>query len=51
VAVRVTAGGGHVAGATTWTERENYLDYLGWRTESGYTDTFEAMLTQPPAAP
>lgn len=22
-------------------------DYLAWRTERGFTDTFEAMLTQP----
>lgn len=37
----------HIAGATTWTERHNYVDYLDWRTKSGYTGTFEAMLTQP----
>jgi len=37
----------HVAGLTQWTERHNYVDYLAWRTERGFTDTFEAMLTQP----
>jgi quinol monooxygenase YgiN len=37
----------HVAGVTTWTERQNYVDYLDWRTRNGFTDTFEAMLTQP----
>ena len=37
----------HVAGVTTWTERQNYVDYLDWRTKSGFTGTFEAMLTQP----
>jgi quinol monooxygenase YgiN len=37
----------HVAGITTWTERRNYVEYLNWRTENGFTDTFEAMLTQP----
>ncbi len=37
----------HVAGLTQWTERHNYVGYLAWRTERGFTDTFEAMLTQP----
>jgi quinol monooxygenase YgiN len=37
----------HVAGLTQWTERRNYEDYLAWRTEHGFTDTFEAMLTRP----
>ncbi|GAB7068421.1 antibiotic biosynthesis monooxygenase [Mycobacterium hodleri] len=37
----------HVAGLTQWTERHHYTDYLQWRTETGYTDTFESMLTQP----
>jgi quinol monooxygenase YgiN len=37
----------HVTGVTTWTERRNYIDYLDWRTKNGFTDTFEAMLTQP----
>ena len=37
----------HVAGFTQWTERRNYEDYLAWRTERGFTGTFEAMLTEP----
>jgi quinol monooxygenase YgiN len=37
----------HVAGFTQWTERHNYEDYLAWRTARGFTDTFEAMLTEP----
>ncbi len=37
----------HVAGLTQWTERRNYEDYLAWRTEHGFTGTFEAMLTRP----
>jgi quinol monooxygenase YgiN len=36
-----------VAGVTQWTERHDFDDYLRWRTEQGYTATFEAMLTQP----
>ncbi|MBU3064351.1 antibiotic biosynthesis monooxygenase [Nocardia sp. NEAU-G5] len=37
----------HVGGLTRWTERHNYTDYLDWRTENGFTATFETMLTQP----
>ena len=37
----------HVTGLTQWTERHNFEDYLAWRTERGFTDTFEAMLTRP----
>jgi quinol monooxygenase YgiN len=37
----------HVAGLTQWTERRNFDDYLAWRTEHGFTATFEAMLTRP----
>ncbi len=37
----------HVAGVTQWTERRNFEDYLAWRTERGFTGTFEAMLTRP----
>jgi quinol monooxygenase YgiN len=37
----------HVAGFTQWTERRNFEDYLAWRTERGFTGTFEAMLTRP----
>jgi hypothetical protein len=32
---------------TQWTERRNFEDYLAWRTERGFTRTFEAMLTRP----
>jgi quinol monooxygenase YgiN len=37
----------HVAGFTQWTERHNFDDYLSWRTEHGFTGTFETMLTRP----
>jgi len=37
----------HVTGLTQWTERHNFEDYLAWRTQRGFTDTFEAMLTRP----
>jgi Carboxymuconolactone decarboxylase family len=37
----------HVAGVTQWTERHNFEDYLAWRTERGFSATFEAMLTRP----
>jgi quinol monooxygenase YgiN len=37
----------HVAGVTQWTERTNFEDYLAWRTEHGFTASFEAMLTRP----
>jgi quinol monooxygenase YgiN len=37
----------HVGGFTQWTERRNFDDYLKWRTERGFTGTFEGMLTQP----
>ena len=37
----------HVTGLTQSTERHNFEDYLAWRTERGFTDTFEAMLTRP----
>jgi len=36
----------HVAGVTQWTERRNFEDYLAWRTERGFSATFEAMLTR-----
>jgi len=37
----------HVVAFTLWTERHHYEDYLAWRTARGFTDTFEAMLTEP----
>jgi quinol monooxygenase YgiN len=49
-AIRILRGqdsADHVAGFTQWTERRNYEDYLAWRTERGFTGTFEAMLTEP----
>jgi hypothetical protein len=33
--------------ASQWSKRRNFEDYLAWRTERGFTDTFEAMLTRP----
>jgi hypothetical protein len=41
------AGAPTDAGLTQWTECRNYEDYLAWRTEHGFTGTFEAMLTRP----
>ena len=37
----------HVTGLTQWTGRHNFEVYLSWRTERGFTGTFEAMLTGP----
>ncbi len=37
----------HVTGLTQWTERHNFEDYLAWRTDQGFTGTFEAMMTGP----
>jgi hypothetical protein len=37
----------HVAGVTQWTQRRDYENYLAWRTERGFTGTFESMLTEP----
>lgn len=37
----------HVAGFTQWTKRQDFESYLAWRTDRGFTATFEAMLTQP----
>jgi quinol monooxygenase YgiN len=37
----------HVAGVTQWTKRRNFEDYLAWRTERGFSATFEDMLTRP----
>src|ERR1700752_2626965 len=37
----------HVAGVTQWTERRNFEEYRAWRSEHGFTATFEAMLTGP----
>jgi hypothetical protein len=32
---------------TQWSTRQHYVDYLGWRTESGLTDELGHMLTEP----
>lgn len=37
----------HVAGVTQWTKRRNFEEYLAWRTERGFSATFEDMLTRP----
>jgi hypothetical protein len=37
----------HITGLTKCTERHNFEDYLAWRAERGFTDTFEAKLTRP----
>src|SRR6201987_1835341 len=37
----------HVAGVTQWTARQNFDDYLAWRTERGFTATFVGMLPRP----
>jgi len=37
----------HIAGFTQWTRRQDFDNYLAWRTARGFTATFEEMLTQP----
>jgi quinol monooxygenase YgiN len=37
----------HVVSFTQWSQREDYENYLAWRTESGMTDDIEQMLTEP----
>lgn len=32
---------------TQWRQRQNYENYLRWRTEMGMTDDIEDMLTEP----
>jgi quinol monooxygenase YgiN len=36
-----------VMGITQWEARQNWDDYLAWRTVNGFTATFEEMLVQP----
>lgn len=36
-----------VMGITQWVARQNWHDYLAWRTASGFTATFDEMLVQP----
>jgi quinol monooxygenase YgiN len=38
---------GHIVSFTQWGERQDYENYLGWRTETGMTDNIEDMLTEP----
>ena len=36
-----------VIGVTHWEHRQNWDDYLAWRTANGFTATFDAMLQEP----
>lgn len=36
-----------VISLTQWATRGHYEAYLAWRTETGHTDTFHQMLTEP----
>ena len=37
----------NIVGDTRWATRQDYDNYLAWRTASGYTAPFEEMLAQP----
>lgn len=37
----------HVVSFTQWAQRQDYENYLAWRTETGMTDDIEDMLTEP----
>jgi quinol monooxygenase YgiN len=37
----------NIVSFTKWGTRQNYEDYLAWRTETGMTDDMEALLTKP----
>ena len=37
----------HIVSFTQWSERQDYENYLAWRTETGMTDDIEDMLTEP----
>ena len=37
----------NIIGDTRWDSRQDYDNYLAWRTDSGYTAQFEEMLAQP----
>jgi quinol monooxygenase YgiN len=37
----------NVISLTQWATRGHYESYLAWRSETGYTDRFEAMLVHP----
>jgi hypothetical protein len=36
----------NIVGDTRWDTRQDYDDYLAWRTDSGYTAQFEEPLAQ-----
>ncbi len=37
----------NLLGDTRWATRQHYDDYLAWRTENGFTATFDDMLAEP----
>jgi quinol monooxygenase YgiN len=37
----------HIVSFTEWESRQNYIDYLSWRTASGLTDEVSDLLTEP----
>jgi quinol monooxygenase YgiN len=37
----------NIVGDTRWDTRQDYDNYLAWRTDSGYTAQFEEMLAEP----
>ena len=37
----------NIVGDTRWATREDYDNYLAWRTAAGYTAQFDEMLAQP----
>ena len=37
----------NLIGDTVWATRQHYDDYLAWRTENGFTATFDEMLAEP----
>jgi hypothetical protein len=37
----------HIVAFARWATRQNYEDYLAWRTETGMTDEIDALLTEP----
>ena len=37
----------HIVSFTQWGTRKNYEDYLAWRTETGFRDDMEQLLSEP----
>ena len=37
----------NIVSFTQWASRQNYEDYLAWRTETGMTDKIDQLLTEP----